>query len=252
MKYAYLGFIALLSPLSAHAFDFDFSSLLGLGNQSANNVDSLNRFSKSHENSYEYWGLTKEEWARYESLKKNSPWSVWENHGSPLAVLFYYANSKEEKRHYARLEAELDQWRQNAVVEFESYYDREREVVFAQFQAGLANKLPTLDNLTPSDHVRVFMENGVCDIHCKTIMNRLYNSQAKVDVFVLHAKSNDDIFAWASSAGVPVERVKVKQITLNHENGLLKLIATSANISNPKVPCVFKTIDAGTSQWIEM
>ena len=36
-----------------------------------------------------------------------------------------------------------------------------------------------------------------------------------------------DIYTWATSAKIPVERVHVKQITLNFENNYLALVTTT-------------------------
>lgn len=91
--------------------------------------------SKTHDNAWDYWGLTKPEWDRYLLLKEKSPWSVWRSEATPLSILSFYATSQAEKIRYARIAAELDQWRENAVLEWQAIYSREREIVFQKNKA---------------------------------------------------------------------------------------------------------------------
>ena len=114
---------------------------------------SLKEHVKTHDNSWEYWGLTQDEWARYESIKQKSPWGVWKNEATPLAILSHYATSTAEKSRYAHLEAELDQWRENTVLEWQLIYNKEREIIYAKNTALLGNRKPDLKNIKPSDRI---------------------------------------------------------------------------------------------------
>lgn len=202
-------------------------------------AELLERYSQVHSTPNAYWQLTENEWARYEEIKAKSPWSVWENNASPLAILFHYADSMEEKRHYARIEAELDTWRQHTVIEFQTLYDKERAIVHARYVDAIKGSLPVLANIRPNDKLRVFFEVGNCDARCRSVVNRLLATQAKIDIYIKGAKDDEAIFAWATSASIPVERVKTKEITLNHENGLLDLLVKEAGIPQPRTPCAF-------------
>jgi integrating conjugative element protein (TIGR03759 family) len=208
-------------------------------------AELLERYSRVYATPNAYWQLTEEEWARYEVIKAKSPWSVWENHASPLALLFHYASSMEEKRRYARIEAELDTWRQHTVIEFQTLYGKERAIVHARYVDAIKDSLPVLANIRPHDKLRVFFDAGNCDARCRSVVTRLLVTQAKIDIYIKGASNDEAIFAWATSASVPVERVKTKEITLNHENGLLDIVAKEAGIPFPRIPCAFKQGSSG-------
>lgn len=182
---------------------------------------------KTHDNAWDYWGITKQEWERYVSIKEKSPWAVWKNDATPLAILSHYSTSQVEKARYARIAAELDQWRENTVLEWQSIYNREREIVFAKNQAVANARKPDVKNITASDRIIYFAEAGPCEARCRALTNRLLSTSAHIDIFVLNAKTDKDVFAWATSAKIPIERVHVKQITLNMESNYMSAITTT-------------------------
>lgn len=188
---------------------------------------SLKDYGKTHANAWEYWGLTKEDWARYESIKQKSPWGVWKNEATPLAILSHYSSSIEEKRRYAHVAAELDQWRENTVLEWQAIYNKEREIVFAKNAAAINVRKPTLNNIRASDRIIFFAVAGECDAHCRAVTSRILSTPAHIDIFVIGGKTESDIYKWAASAQIPIDRVHVKQITLNFENNYLPAITST-------------------------
>ncbi|GGY79110.1 integrating conjugative element protein [Cellvibrio zantedeschiae] len=188
---------------------------------------SLIEKAKTHENAWEYWGLTKQEWDRYTSIKEKSPWSVWKNEATPLAILSHYSSSPAEKIRYARIAAELDQWRENTVLEWQAIYNHEREIVYEKNRAVAEAKKPDVKNITASDRVLYFVEAGPCEARCRALTNRLLTTSAHIDIFVRKAKTEKEVFAWATAANIPVDRVHVKQITLNMENNYMDMVTTT-------------------------
>lgn len=226
-----------------------FLLLLIAFSSSANNAttnhysyEELSKYSRVAENEWDFWQLTKEEWDRYLFLMEKSPWSKWEQTASPLQILSIYATSTSEKRRYASLEAELDQWRQNSVVEFQTLYDLERPIIHAKYLAYLENRQVTLDNVMPHDKLRLFISINHCDARCRTVMSRVMATQAQLDIYLVDANNKPDeaIFQWAESANIPVDRVQFKQITLNRENGILPVISKQAGIPMPDLPILFR------------
>lgn len=205
----------------------------------------MERYSQYHSQPNEYWQLTKEEWSRYEELKKNSPWAQWDNNSSPLAILAHYSESIEEKRRYARIEAELDTWRQYRIVEYQALYDKERSIVHERYVEWIQKRLPTLSTIKPYEKLRLFVQVGECDIHCRSLVTRVLKTQAKVDIYISGAKTDEQIFKWAESAGIPVERVKTKEITLNHDGGVFSLVTGTLAIPAPKLPSLFRQVAGG-------
>src|SRR5690606_7862876 len=107
---------------------------------------------------WENWRLKKEDWERYEFIVENTPWSIWQNSATPYQILAVYADTLEEKRRFARLEAELDQWRERATLRYQNIYNDEREIVFAKVNAVMKSRTPTVDNITPGNKVALFTE----------------------------------------------------------------------------------------------
>lgn len=202
----------------------------------------MERYSQVHSKPNQYWQLTDEEWARYESIKKNSPWAEWRNNASPLALLSHYAPSVEEKRRYARIEAELDTWRQYSVTEFQMLYDKERDIVHARYKEWIEKRQPTLASIKPYDRLRLFIQASDCNAQCRSLVGRVLKTQAKVDIYVTGAKTDTAIFKWAEMASIPVERVKTKEITLNHDNGVFKLVTDNLGLPASRLPALFRQI----------
>lgn len=205
----------------------------------------LSRYSEVHSKPNAYWQLTDEEWERYQSLNKNSPWAQWRNNASPLAILAHYAPTVEERRRYARIEAELDTWRQYRVTEFQTLYDKERQIVHERYVEWIEKRLPTLSTIKPYEKLRLFVQVGTCDAHCRSLVSRVLKTQAKVDIYLTGATNDEEIFLWAETAGIPVERVKTKEITLNHDGGVFQLVTKGLGIPAPKLPGLFRQVAGG-------
>jgi integrating conjugative element protein (TIGR03759 family) len=174
---------------------------------------------------WDYWGLTEAEWKQYEELKKNSNWSVWEHTASPLALLSHYAQESDRQR-YARIEAELDEWRFNKSMDFQRVYNREREIVHANYVKGWEKRAALLKNLSSVDRTLFFVPAGECNARCTALINPLMNAGVHIDVYVVGATTEAEVFFWAKSAAIPPERTQIKQITLNFETGVLQQISS--------------------------
>lgn len=170
---------------------------------------------------WDYWGLTESEWRRYEELKKSSPWAQWENTATPLAILAHYADPDTRQR-YARIEAELDQWRFNQTMEYQRVYNREREIVNAAYQMAWEKRAPLIGNIGTADRTLFFVPKGVCEARCIALINPLLRTGSHLDIYVVGATEESEVFSWAKSAAIPPERVQTKHVTLNFETGILK------------------------------
>lgn len=171
---------------------------------------------------WDNWKLTEDEWTRYTEILEKTPFGVWQHTATPYQILAAYSNSLEEQRRYARLEAMLDQWREDNALRFQQIYNDEREVVFSRYSALVRNLSPTIANTGSGDSVAFFTHPGECNPRCVALMQRLLSTGAHLDIYVIGAKSEQDIFSWAEAASVPVDRVRVGQITLNFEKGQFK------------------------------
>lgn len=175
---------------------------------------------------WENWLITEDEWTRYQEILNKTPFGVWQHTATPYQLLAAYAKTTADKRRYARLEAKLDQWREDNALTFQKIYNDEREVVFARYSALVRNLSPTIANTLSSDSVAFFTFPGDCSPRCVALMQRLLATGAHIDIYVMGAASEQEIFSWAESASVPVERVHVGQITLNFEKGEFKKLSS--------------------------
>lgn len=201
---------------------------------------SLAKHSEFYESERDYWQLSEEEWKRYLTIKEKSPWSVWENHATPLAILAHYSDSIDDKRRYARINAELDQWRQHVVGQWQAIYNDEREVVHAKYVARMKNRLPILENVSPTDTIIYFVDvdGGKCNARCRGVTSRLIKTNANIHIYAINTDKQEVVFEWASKASIPIERVNVNQITLNFDNGKLQEIRQN-DLTRPDLPMAY-------------
>jgi|GEM_PF-2329917 len=194
-----------------------------VGPQNVNSSDSDKPYLNPTPNmkDWEYWGLTEAEWKTYQELLKRSTWSIWEHRASPLTVLAMTA-APAERRRYARIEAELDNWRFQKTMDYQVVYNEERLLMAKAFE----NRSAFVKNLTRQDRVLFFARTGDCDPRCRSLLNPLLGSGAHIDIYITGTQDQNDVFAWATKAGIEPERVSKKEITLNFETGIL------ANLTN--------------------
>lgn len=222
MKRRSVSAATLLIGLSCFAHATDKS----IPQHSAVDQNELGQFFKDYgdlkSTPWENWKLTETEWARYTEILKKTPFAVWQHTATPYQILAAYSKSLEEQRRYARLEAMLDQWREDNALHFQQIYNDEREIVFARYSALARNLSPTIANTGSGDSVAFFTHPGECSPRCVALMQRLLATGAHLDIYVMGAKTDQEIFSWAEAASVPVDRVRVGQITLNFEKGQFK------------------------------
>lgn len=207
-------------------------------------VDSVFSKSKLHSSPEEFWSLTNEEWNRYLFIKENSPWSIWENSATPLAILAHYSENIQEKVRYARIAAELDQWKQHIVTEWQQIYNNEREVVYAKYAEYIGKRIPITDNILPNDRIAFFVDykNGKCGARCAALLNKIQKTQAHIDIYLIGVTSEDEIFKWALDANISVESVRAKRVSLNYDTGQFQ----NASLSPLKeLPAVYLKTDNG-------
>ena len=195
-------------------------------------------------NAWENWGLTEKEWQTYEIIKEKTAWASWSNEATPLQLLSIYATDIEEKQRYARLEAKIDQWREDVVFTYQQIYNNEREIVHAKYAAFIKGRRAVVDNVTPSDRIAFFTYAKNCDARCKSVMNRLLKSGAKIDVYVMDDVDQNQVFEWARDANVPIERVQTNQITLNFDQGTFDQIS-SIPAAFASIPVAYLKSEAG-------
>lgn len=159
------------------------------------------------------WGLTAEEWQRYETLKKGRR-GVLSPGLDPLTMLGIEARSDEERRHFAELTVRQEFQR----VEAELAFQREVNSSWTRVYPGV---LPVQDLRSEVSNARqaLFVKDS-CPA-CERKLAQLMKSNRSLDIYLVGSGGKDEaVRAWAKKHNIPAEKVKSRQVTLNHDNGM--------------------------------
>ncbi|EHS5456274.1 TIGR03759 family integrating conjugative element protein [Salmonella enterica subsp. enterica serovar Corvallis] len=159
------------------------------------------------------WGLTAEEWQRYETLKKGRR-GVLSPGLDPLTMLGIEARSDEERRHFAELTVKQEFQR----VEAELAFQREVNNAWMRVYPGV---LPVQDLRSEVSNARqaLFVKDN-CPA-CDRKLTQLMKSNRPLDIYLVSSGGKDEaVRSWAKKHNIPAEKVKSRQVTLNHDNGM--------------------------------
>ncbi|PJR61348.1 TIGR03759 family integrating conjugative element protein [Klebsiella sp. K-Nf6] len=159
------------------------------------------------------WGLTAEEWQRYETLKKGRR-GVLSPGLDPLTMLGIEARSDEERRHFAELTVKQEFQR----VEAELAFQREVNSAWMRVYPGV---LPVQDLRSEVSNARqaLFVKDN-CPA-CDRKLTQLMKSNRPLDIYLVGSGGKDEaVRNWAKKHNIPAEKVKSRQVTLNHDNGM--------------------------------
>ena len=179
----------------------------------------------------EAWGLRIEEWQRYETLMQGQR-GLWSPELDPILVLGIHARSDDERRRYAELAVEQERTRVAGELAFQRAYDAAWQRLYPD---ELMIDMPASARNEPRDSAvpegggntrRVLLftrttECPACDALLPDVLARARALQAGLDIFLLDTGPGDEavVRTWAAEQGIPVERVRARQITLNHDQG---------------------------------
>ncbi|EDX3117072.1 TIGR03759 family integrating conjugative element protein [Salmonella enterica subsp. enterica serovar Mississippi] len=159
------------------------------------------------------WGLTTEEWQRYEELKKGRR-GVLSPGLDPLTMLGIEARSDEERRHFAELAVKQEFQR----VEAELAFQREVNSAWTRVYPGV---LPVQELHSEVSNARqaLFVKDN-CPA-CDRKLTQLMKSTQPLDIYLVDSGGKDEaVRNWAKKRNIPAEKVKSRQVTLNHDNGM--------------------------------
>ncbi|EBZ0016494.1 TIGR03759 family integrating conjugative element protein [Salmonella enterica subsp. enterica serovar Suberu] len=159
------------------------------------------------------WGLTTEEWQRYETLKKGRR-GVLSPGLDPLTMLGIEARSDEERRHFAELTVKQEFQR----VEAELAFQREVNSAWVRVYPGV---LPVQDLRSEVSNARqaLFVKDN-CPA-CDRKLTQLMKSNQPLDIYLVGSGGKDEaVRNWAKKHNIPAEKVKSRQVTLNHDNSM--------------------------------
>lgn len=159
------------------------------------------------------WGLTTEEWQRYETLKKGRR-GVLSPGLDPLTMLGIEARSDEERHHFAELAVKQEFQR----VEAELAFQREVNAAWTRVFPGV---LPIKDTVAEQGKGRqaLFVKES-CPA-CDRKLAQLMKLNRPLDIYLVDSGGKDEaVRGWAKKHNIPAEKVKSRQLTLNHDSGM--------------------------------
>lgn len=161
------------------------------------------------------WELSAEEYQRYRQLM-DGPRGVQSPGIDPLMALGIEARSDAERKKYA------EQWVKQAFARTEKELKFQREVDAAWQRLGV---LPVImGNAAGLTHdtggrLALFVKMKDCP-QCDARLAAVLAANRPVDVYLVDSLGNDSLLReWARAHRIPVDRVRTRQITLNHDGG---------------------------------
>jgi integrating conjugative element protein (TIGR03759 family) len=193
------------------------------------------------------WGLDLKEWKRYLEIK-NGPRGFWSPDLDPIGLLAVEARDDNERRHYAKMYAIMqderisdelvtDRYRREWVMEMYADKSTADASLFRQKDLfGHRDSLSKMSLANPSNAIASgdrFLFFVDISITSQSILTRLMPKVGEVfgvtlDIYVVGANSDAEIHEWAKTTGVDAELVNKKTITLNHDGGTLKKLSSEA------------------------
>lgn len=163
------------------------------------------------------WGLSDTQWQQYRDVMKG-PRGVQSPGIDPVLALGLEAESAAERRHMAELWVKQEYQR----VEKELAFQREVDAAWKRLYPGV---LPVnMGNATGVAHdthgrLALFVRRENCP-QCDARLNAVLADNRPVDIYLVDSGGSDDVIRqWALAHHIPVDRVRSRQITLNHDNG---------------------------------
>ncbi|MBJ2232586.1 TIGR03759 family integrating conjugative element protein [Pseudomonas simiae] len=163
------------------------------------------------------WGLTEQEWSRFERIQAG-PRGFWSPNLDPLTALGIEAESDQARQRYAELQVTLEAKRAERELAYQNAYNTAWAKLFPGLLPiqGMASPSPTSSPVAPRP--ALFVEDQ-CPA-CSAEAQRLQSRDVAFDIYLVGSQGEDErVRSWARQAGIDPARVQRRQITLNHDRG---------------------------------
>ncbi|MFP3437861.1 TIGR03759 family integrating conjugative element protein [Pantoea sp. SIMBA_133] len=163
------------------------------------------------------WGLSDSDWSRYQTLMKGER-GIMSPGLDPLTALGVETDSTAERRRLAELWVKHEYQRTEKELAFQRdvnaawlrLYPETLAVNMGANAAGIAHDT--------QGRLALFLKEN-CS-RCDARLAAVLADNRPVDLYLVGIDSDDGLRAWAVKHNIPVEKVRSRQITLNHDNGL--------------------------------
>ncbi|PVY80628.1 TIGR03759 family integrating conjugative element protein [Pantoea ananatis] len=163
------------------------------------------------------WGLSDRDWSHYQTLMKGER-GIMSPGLDPLTALGVETNNSAERRRLAELWVRHEYQRTEKELAFQRdvnaawlrLYPETLAVNMGANAAGIAHDT--------QGRLALFLKEN-CS-RCDARLAAVLADNRPVDLYLVGIDSDDGLRAWAVKHNIPVEKVRSRQITLNHDNGL--------------------------------
>ena len=188
------------------------------------------------------WGLTVEDWTRYQSLM-TGPRGVWSPNLDPVTALGVHADADAERRRYAEILVRLERERTMRELAFEKVVQQVKRELYPNEPLLDLEKLKTLlEARTREPPYRagdrilllVNLDCGACDRLAQYLASEVQSLPGlQLDVYVVGGVRDEDIEAWATRLKLPQALVQQGRLTLNHDGDTLSRLTRDPALTVP-------------------
>jgi integrating conjugative element protein (TIGR03759 family) len=163
------------------------------------------------------WGLSDSDWSRYQTLMKGDR-GIMSPGLDPLTALGVETDNSAERRRLAELWVRHEYQRSEKELAFQReinaawlrLYPETLAVNMGSNAAGIAHDT--------QGRLALFVKEN-CS-RCDARLAAVLADDRPVDIYLVGGNSDEAIRTWAIRHNIPVEKVRSRQITLNHDGGL--------------------------------
>ncbi|MGP5328195.1 TIGR03759 family integrating conjugative element protein [Pseudomonas helleri] len=172
---------------------------------------------RSHSEQAASWGLTEQEWTRFEQIQAG-PRGFWSPNLDPLTALGVEAETDQERQRFAELQVALEAKRAERELAYQNAYTAAWAKLFPGLLPIQGMASPAASSSAAAPRQTLFVEDH-CPA-CTAEAQRLQSSDAAFDIYLVGSQGEDErVRRWAWQAGIDPIKVQRRQITLNHDRG---------------------------------
>lgn len=188
------------------------------------------------------WGLTVEDWSRYQHLM-DGPRGVWSPNLDPIAALGVHAESDAERRRYAEILVRLERERTIRELAFERIVQQIKRELYPNEPLSDPTRLKDLIQARTreppyraGDRLLLFvnLECHACDRLAQHLAGEVQSLPGlQLDVFTLGRVRDEDIQGWAQGLKLPEALVNQGRLTLNRDDNTLNRLVRDPTLTVP-------------------
>ena len=199
------------------------ASLLAIGGAMGNPVTTPSRnqdtqvapLGRSDSEQAASWGLTEQEWTRFEQIQAG-PRGFWSPNLDPLTALGVESKTDQERQRYAELQVALEAKRAERELAYQNAYTAAWAKLFPGLLPVQGMASPPSASSPVEPRRALFVEDH-CSA-CTAEAQRLQISDTAFDIYLVGSQGEDErVRSWARQADIDPAKVQRRQITLNHD-----------------------------------